>query len=85
MVETIPRGPGRKSFGTELIKELLEPVDIFARIRVSRRDRTACTRITTLEIYNTNAEANDVALVLAEQLILPERRNTIDLKRGPKP
>src|SRR6267142_557196 len=84
MIEAPAGRPGWQIGSPQFAKALLEPGDISARVRIARRNRAARAGIAALKIDFANAEAHGAAFFPAEELVFPERRNTIDFQSGAK-
>src|ERR1700738_4885839 len=73
MVEAGGWSPRRERFAAQVAKTFLETGEVGAGLRVARGDGTAGARVAALEVDFADAEAHDAALVLAVELIFPER------------
>src|ERR1700682_6346507 len=73
MVEAGGWGPGRQSFAAEVGETLLEAYEVGCALRIACGNRAAGAGVAALEIYFADAEADDAALVLAVELVFPER------------
>src|ERR1700740_1942165 len=84
MVEASFGAPRRNMRAAVIAEDFLEAGNDFSRVRVARGNRAARTGVAALEIHFADAEAHGTAFLRAEQLILPERRNALDLQVGAK-
>ena len=82
MVEAAAGRPrGERGFA-ELGEALLEAVESNTREGIARRNGAAGTGIAALELDFADLEADDTALVFAEELVFPEGGHAIDFERG---
>ena len=80
MIEALARRPGGEGLLAELGETLLEAVEIGAGEGIARGNGTTSARIAAFEREFPDFEADNTALVRAEELILPERGNAIDFE-----
>ncbi len=74
-----PRGEVRAAVVAEYF---LETGNDFSGAWIARGNWAARAGIAALEIHFSDAEAHGAAFFRAKQLILPERRDTVDFERG---
>src|SRR5256885_10967449 len=82
MVEAGCGGPGRKGTAAHVAEFSREAENFFAGARIAWRNGAASAGMAALECDCADFEAHGVIFVGAEELVLPKRRNAVDLECG---